>query len=429
MHPSKLLLPDGCFMDLRELKGLEIAARSKIAFADGVWHVPSQTGTGRYKVTPGGERDARTCEDHALTPSPCKHIHAARSVRERDYGGKSPVVVTEPVPKRPTYKRNRPAYNLAQTTEKHRPQVLLSEPCGGVPSPASSGRGRKPAPIPDVLFAMVFKVYTCLAGRRFMCDLEDARDKGHVSEVVHYNPIGRHFENPEFTPILRDPIVRSAPPLKSVGTVFAPDGAGFGVSRFARRYDEKYGVQRSGKDWVKAHAICGVKTNVAVAVEIAGRDAADSPTFKPLVEKAAENFKIAEVPADKAYLSRENLEPVEKLGGTAFAPFRSNGVAGEAGGLWERMFHYFSYRREEFLRHHHARSDIESTFPMLKAKFRDNVRAKTDAATVDEVPCKFICHNICCVIMAQCELGIEAEFWKDAAPAGTPDVLPMVRPG
>ena len=32
--------------------------------------------------------------------------------------------------------------------------------------------------------------------------------------------------------------------------------------------------------------------------------------------------------------------------------------------------------------------------------------------------------------MAQCELGIEAEFWQDEeAPTGSADVLPMVRPG
>jgi hypothetical protein len=72
-------------------------------------------------------------------------------------------------------------------------------------------------------------------------------------------------------------------PLKTVEMVFAPDSTGFRCSRFVRWYDEKYGVERSGHDWVKAHATCGVKTNIVTAVEIAGRDAGDSPMFKPLV--------------------------------------------------------------------------------------------------------------------------------------------------
>ena len=44
--------------------------------------------------------------------------------------------------------------------------------------------------------------------------------------------------------------------------------------------------------------------------------------------------------------------------------------------------------------------------------------------------CKFICHNICRVIMSQCELGVEEEFWQDEkAPAGSAAMPPMVRPG
>jgi hypothetical protein len=47
---------------------------------------------------------------------------------------------------------------------------------------------------------------------------------------------------------------------------------------------------------------------------------------------------------------------------------------------------------------------------------------------VNEVPCKFVAHNICCVLMAQHELGIEPVFWQNEE-AGPPTILPMVRPG
>ena len=57
----------------------------------------------------------------------------------------------------------------------------------------------------------------------------------------------------------------------------------------------------------------GVKTNIVTAVEILDRDAADSPQFKPLVEATAKNFTVKEVPADKAYLSHDNLELVESI--------------------------------------------------------------------------------------------------------------------
>ncbi len=92
--------------------------------------------------------------------------------------------------------------------------------------------------------------------------------------------------------------------------------------------------------------MCGTKTHVVTAVEIHDRDANDCPQFKALVEKTAENFTVKEVPADKAYLSHDNLELVDSLGGTAYIPFKSNSVAGEAGTLWEKMFHFYSLNRD-----------------------------------------------------------------------------------
>ena len=35
------------------------------------------------------------------------------------------------------------------------------------------------------------------------------------------------------------------------------------------------------------------------------------------------------------------------------------------------MYNFFTYRREEFLEHYHNRSNVESTFNMIKAKFTD----------------------------------------------------------
>jgi len=41
--------------------------------------------------------------------------------------------------------------------------------------------------------------------------------------------------------------------------------------------------------------------------------------------------------------------------------------------------------------------------------------------------CKFVCHNLCCVILSQIELGIEAAFWQNDD--GPRDVLPLARRG
>src|SRR5947209_5109226 len=71
VHQSRKM---GCHVDMRELKGLEIAARSKVTFEAGAWVVPSQSGNGKYRVTIGADPSC-TCDDLQLRQQPCKHIH------------------------------------------------------------------------------------------------------------------------------------------------------------------------------------------------------------------------------------------------------------------------------------------------------------------------------------------------------------------
>jgi hypothetical protein len=61
-------------------------------------------------------------------------------------------------------------------------------------------------------------------------------------------------------------------------------------------------------------------------------------------------------------------------------------------------------------RHYHQRSNVESTFSMIKAMFGSHVRSKTDVAMKNEALAKILCHNLCCVISALYELGIKSPF-------------------
>ena len=208
----------------------------------------------------------------------------------------------------------------------------------------------------------------------------------------------------------------NAMPLRAVETEFAVDSFGFSTSRFVRWFDQKYGTVRVEHEWVKCHLVCGVKTHVVTAVRILDKDAADAPQFAPMVKATDANFTVNEVSADKGYLSAENIEAVFQAGGTPYIAFKENTTGGK-GGLFERMFHYYSLNKEEYMAHYHKRSNVESTFSMVKAKFRDHVRSKTDTAMKNEVLCKLLCHNICCLIMSQCELGIDPVFWPETPKA------------
>jgi transposase len=418
-------------MNEREQRGLAIAAMCKLTNKDGVWSVPSQSGNGRYQVSLAGDKPHCTCPDHETRDVICKHIFAVQFAVKREENADGSTTVTQTVTvvetiKRKTYPQVWEAYNEAQTHEKEHFLDLLRDLCRGiVQAPGKTGRPRIPAS--DAIFAACFKVYSTFSGRRFMSDLRDAQKNGFVTHTPHFNSIFNVLENPDLTPALHAMIRESSLPLRTVETVFAPDSSGFSTSRFVRWFDEKYGVERSGHDWVKVHIMCGVKTNIVTAAEIHGRDANDSPILPSLLDTTAQNFTVKEVPADKGYASVENTEAVFKAGATPFIAFKSSHT-GASGGLWEKMFHYFAFKREEFLSHYHQRSNVESTFSMIKAKFRDHVRSKGDVAMTNEVLCKIVCHNICCLIQEMYELGIEPEFWQPKA-TGTPAGFSVTQPG
>ena len=78
--------------------------------------------------------------------------------------------------------------------------------------------------------------------------------------------------------------------------------------------------------------------------------------------------------------------------------------------LWKKLFHFYSFKREEFLQHYHKRSNVETTFSMTKAKFGERLRSKTETAQINEALCKVLCHNLCVVIQSMYELGVDATF-------------------
>jgi len=309
-----------------------------------------------------------------------------------------------------TYKQDWPAYNAAQTNEKALFQSLLFDLCQQVEEPCYRF-GRPRLPMREMLFAVVFKVYSTVSCRRFMCDLADAQTKGYLSGVPHFNSIFNYLELPEMTPILRDLIEQTSLALKSVETTFAVDSSGFTTCQYVRWYDAKYGQEMERHDWLKVHLMCGVTTNIVTRVEVTGAYGSDSVQFAPLLEMTARGFQIEHVVADKAYSSRANLGAVAQLGGMPYIPFRLNARArSREATLWDQLYHFYHLHRETFLQHYHQRSLVESTFSMMKAKFGDALRSKTDTALVNELLCKVLCHNICVLIQSMYELGVPICF-------------------
>jgi transposase len=79
---------------------------------------------------------------------------------------------------------------------------------------------------------------------------------------------------------------------------------------------------------------------------------------------------------DKAYSGRANLQLVTEKAATPYIPFKKNALQPTEDSR-NKMYYFYNFNRETFLEHYHQRSNAESTFSMIKAKFGDRLRSKT----------------------------------------------------
>jgi transposase len=397
-------------VDAREEKGKQISKDKRLKHIEGaMWFVPSQTqNAGGYLVNVLAA--SCTCPDHETRRVRCKHMIAVEVVQTVETAADGQQVVTESIKvTRKAYPQQWSAYNAAQCEEKEAVQWLLRSLCDGIVTPPQQGRGQRTLPLCDAVYGMTMKVYTTVSGRRATTDLRACEAAGHMRRAPHFNSVYHYLDKPQMTPLLTTLVEESAAPLACVEDKFAVDSTGFGTCTYRRWYDHKYGREMKEHGWVKAHAMVGTNTNVITAIRVTDSNANDSPELPPLVDATARRFALAEVSADKAYLSHANLDAIERVGAVPYVPFKSNSK-GDGPAAWRRMFGLFMYKQADFLSHYHARSNVESTFSAMKRKFGGSVRSKNPTAQVNEVLCKALCFNLSMLVHAMHELGVAPTF-------------------
>jgi len=316
---------------------------------------------------------------------------------------------------RKTYPQDWVSYNNAQTKEKQMFYNIVNELLDYIPTKEKpKTKGRPSLSERDMLFCSILKVYSMFSSRRSISDLKFLEKMRYIEKAPHFNSVCNYINNPSFEHYLKYLIQLSSLPLVQVEEKFAVDASGFSSANHDKwvnvRLDKK-----AYKDFKKAHVMSGVYTNIITSVEVTDSNKHDSPYFPQLVNETSANFGIKEVSADKAYISRDNLDVVSKVGGIPFIPFKKNSIHNSKGSnIWSTMFVYFKTQREEYMKHYHLRSNAESVFSMIKTKFGGYLKTRKDQAQINEVLLKCLCHNICVLISEIFTLGIDVDFNKCA---------------
>jgi predicted nucleic acid-binding Zn finger protein len=419
-------------MDARQERGIAIAkTQTLVKNENGLWYVPAQSSSHKkYSVRIGKNANESFCSCPDFENGfRCKHLHAVEfkltqtTVTKNKDGSVTATTATltlKTTPERKSYAQPWAQYNAAQVNERGHFNRLLTDLCATLPEKQRKpGCGRKPVSYRDGLFSAILKVHSTFSARRFSGELKEAHENGYIGRLPHFNSVLNVFDDAAVTPLLKDMVRVSALPLAAVETKIAIDSSGFSASKFDRWFDEKHGTPRSRQVWVKAHIATGCLTNCVIAADVLDSYTGDSTQFPPLVKESAASFPELDFVADCAYASGENFQLVDDLGQKLYTQFKRNATGG-IGGVYGKMFHLFSFKKDEYLKEYHARSNIESTFSAVKRIFGDSVRSKNLTAMKNEVYAKFVAHNLRCLIMEMYVLGIDPRFATGCTNLPTP---------
>lgn len=311
-------------------------------------------------------------------------------------------------------------YNKSQTKEKPMFIEILREICNALPAKYKTrGKHKKALHLNYIIFCVCMRAYCLKSGRRLIGELALCKKMRFINRIPHFNTIFNYLKSPELTFVLQELIQLASLPLKAIERKFASDSSGFSNSILHDRWSVIRQNYSKHHKYFKAHITYGVLTNIVTSCRITEGTRADSPMLAEMIDETAKNFKMEEVSADKAYLSRNNLEKIWEKGALPLIPFKFGITPKKKGfGIWREMYDFFEKNNELFMKKYHLRSNAESGFMMIKSRFGDLTQMRDETGAKNDVLVKVLCHNICVLIQEIFLLGIEFDFaqiFKDSA--------------
>ena len=306
------------------------------------------------------------------------------------------------------YRQEWTDYNLAKENEPDHLRSLLWHLCQ-IPQGEEQMRGQPRLALADMLFVAVNQAYfQKFPARTFKSFVKRMKHDGLISKVPHFNSIHNFLKTEWVTDALKEMLIVSSRPFIPLEKHFAADSSGFATYTFSEYRKKKYGDSGKKRRWRSAHIVCGVNTKVVTAIELTDGNEHDTHYLEPLLRQTAQLFSVEKVSADKGYLSDDNFRLIESVGAEGFIKFKDNSK-GQNKHLefFNRAFHRFSCDPEKYLKHYHPRSNVESVFSMLKRNWGEKLRSRNEVGQDNEIIAKFICHNLCCLILAMYKNGVQ----------------------
>jgi len=314
---------------------------------------------------------------------------------------------------RKTYAQDWPAYDAAKTNEHVLFQQFLADLLLlAIENDTPAATGRRGFDTRTKIFTMCIKAYHKSDLRKTESILKESHHRNVIGKVPSYRSIDNFFNDHRLNKLLDRLILITALPLAFVEKTGAMDSTGMSVHKYDSWQQAKWGTQTErSRCFRKLHAVVGTTTNIFISADVTLKTVADVTMLPGVVADHPRLFAMEDFVADKAYSSRAAMKFLHDLGLNPFIPFKRTSSSTPKGSLiWQEMFHFARDFPEEFDAHYHQRSNVETTFHMLKMRFGDYLMTKNFVANQNEIKVRVLSHNLCVLIQEAAERGIIARF-------------------
>lgn len=211
--------------------------------------------------------------------------------------------------------------------------------------------------------------------------------------------------------VLDNLIEESSKPLSKVEHDFATDMTGIKTRLFSSWYSFRTNKKIMKRDHLNIHITTGVKSNIVTALNVELKKGRDNIILREHVDKTNKNFLINEWSGDGTYWAKENCKKIVEIGAKPYFRVHKNWAGKSRGCMpWKNMNLEFKNNEEEYKKHYHKRSNIESTNHSKKAIHGDFVYSKIDSARKNEETLRWINHNFNVLNRAKYEWKITPAF-------------------
>jgi len=243
---------------------------------------------------------------------------------------------------------------------------------------------------------LIWHKFPNLSARRAKSFLKFLKNSKIVSvKIPCFKTLCNYRAEPIIGNILDELITESSKPLSVIEHDFATDATGIRTNLFSSWYSIRCQKEIKKRDHLTIHITTGVKSNIVTALNVEVKSGNDNKIFREHVDKTAENFKVNEWSGDGRYWCKENCKKINELGARPYFKVWKNWGGKSRGCMpWKIMNLESKNNPEEYGKHYHKRSNVESTNHSKKIIHGNKVYSKLKSARENEETLRWINHNI-----------------------------------